>query len=202
MVEFAGRGGLIHYAFQLCRALAAAGAEVTLITDRHYELAGLPHPFRVEKLFRLWDPKPPGSITAGPPAAAFRRLRRVVRALRYYREWVRLVHYLRRHRPDVVQLGDIRFATDIAGVFVLRRLGFRLADVCHNVYPFSARAGRRRATSLVRFLFARLYGQLAVVFVHFDVNARAFREAFGIGPERVVVIPHGNQELFEESGWW
>lgn len=198
VVEFAGRGGLIHYAFQLCRALAAAGAEVTLITDRHYELEGLPHAFRVEKLLRLWDPKPPGPMATSPAAAAFRRLRRVVRALRYYREWVRLVLYLRRNRPDVVQLGDIRFPTDLACILVLRRLGFRLADVCHNVYPFSARAGRRRASRLVRSLFTRLYHQFAVVFVHFDVNGRAFREAFGLGPERVAVIPHGNQALFEE----
>lgn len=198
MVEFAGRGGLIHYVFQLCRALAAAGADVTLITDRHYELDEMPHPFRVEKLLRLWDPKPPGPAPASRTAAAFRRLRRVVRGLRYYREWIRLILHLRRERPDIVQLGDFRFSTDLACVLVLRRLGFRLADVCHNVYPFSAGAGMPRASRLMRFLFARLYRQFAVVFVHFEVNERAFRDAFALGPERVAVIPHGNQALFEE----
>lgn len=198
MVEFAGRGGLIHYAFQLCRALAAAGAEVTLITDQQYELEGLPHAFRVEKLLRLWDPKPAGPIATSAAAAAFRRVRRAVRALRYYREWARLILHLRRNRPDVVQLGDIRFPTDLACVFVLRLLGFRLADVCHNVYPFSAAAGLPRASRLTRFLFARLYHRFSVVFVHFEVNGRAFREAFGLGPERVAVISHGNQALFEE----
>lgn len=198
VVEFAGRGGLIHYAFQLCRALAAAGAEVTLITDRHYELDGLPHAFRVCKLLRLWDPKPPARTAAPPMAAAFRRLRRVSRAFRYYREWVRLILYLRRNRPEVVQLGDIRFPTDLACVLVLRTMGFRVSDVCHNVFPFSARSGRRRGSRIVRAVFSRLYHQFAVVFVHFDVNARVFEEAFGLGPERVAVIPHGNQALFEE----
>lgn len=201
VVEFAGRGGLIHYAFQLCRALANAGCEVSLLTDRHYELEGLPHPFRVEKILRLWDPKPSGSIPPSPAAAALRRLRRAARAVRYYREWGRLVLYLRRERPDVVQFGDIRFATDVAFLAVLRLFGLRLADICHNVFPFAAGGGSSglpRASRLLRILFARIYRCFDVVFVHFQANRREFLEAYGLPPGRVECIPHGNEAIFDE----
>jgi len=196
IVEFAGKGGLIHYAFQLSRALATAGAEVTLVTARHYELDALVHPFRLEKLLDLWDPKPPD-----PPqrASALRRgLRRAGRALRHYRAWCRLVRYLRRERPDIVQFGDIRFPTDLPFLVVLRRLGLRLADVCHNLAPFASGRGLPRASRVSRSLFTRIYRQFDLVFAHFEVNRRAFQEAYGLDPRRVVAIPHGNELLFAE----
>ncbi len=198
VVEFAGRGGLIHYTFQLCRALQAGGAEVTLVTDHHYELEALPHSFRLERRLRLWDPKPTGAVPASRAAALLRRLRRGARALLYYREWYRLLRYLRRERPDIVQFGDIRFPTDAAGLRLLRLLGLRLADVCHNVFPFAASRGLVRRSGLVRWLFAAVYRQFELVFVHFEVNRRAFLEAYRLPPSRVAVIPHGNERLFEE----
>jgi len=194
VVEFAGKGGLIHYAYQLCRALAGAGADVTLLTDRRYELEGLPHAFRVEKLLDLWDPKP-----AGPPPGPFLRpLRRSVRAVLYCREWSKLVRYLRRTRPDIVQLGDVRFASDLPLLILLRRVGLRLADVCHNVLPFATGSGLPRRSPLVRSAFQRIYCQFDTIFVHYATNRRAFLSAFDVDPARVVEIPHGNEELFAE----
>ena len=90
-IEPAGKGGMIHYAFQLCRALAAAGAEITLVTEKNYELAALPHDFRVEATIDLWDPKPAGRLSEAPWAVAWRKLRRISRAWRYYSEWLRVI---------------------------------------------------------------------------------------------------------------
>ncbi|MFP5284344.1 MAG: glycosyltransferase family 4 protein [Thermoanaerobaculia bacterium] len=190
VVEFAGRGGMIHYAWQLCRALAGTGADVTLITSRHYELDALPHPFRLQKVLRLWDPKPAGG------SSGHRKLRRVGRAFLHYREWLRLAFHLRRERPDLVLLGDIRFPGDLAPILLLRMLGLRLADVCHNVAPYAAGGFRRSA--LDRFLYRRIYRCFERVFVHFEDNRRAFLADYGLPPERVVAIPHGNEAIFEE----
>jgi glycosyltransferase involved in cell wall biosynthesis len=196
VVEFAGRGGMIHYAFQLCRALAAAGAEVTLVTGRPYELAALPHPFPVRTVLRLWDPKPAGEVSGRP-----RRLRRLRRAFVHYREWLRLALHLRRLRPGLVLLGDVRFPGDLAPIVLLRLLGLRLVDVCHNVSPYAAggrSAGLFRRSALDRFLYRRIYRRFERVFVHFESNRRAFLAEYGLPPERVVAIPHGNEALFEE----
>ena len=46
LVEPNGSGGLIHYTYQLCTALADEGMDVTLITGKEYELAHLPHNFQ------------------------------------------------------------------------------------------------------------------------------------------------------------
>ena len=196
IVEPAGKGGMIHYAWQLASAMAEAGAEPILVTARDYELASLPHPFAVEPLLRLWDPKGVGG--AGP--ALRRTARRGARAARYYREWIRLARFLRRLRPDVVQLGDIRFATDLAPIAALRRSGLRLADVCHNVHPFAvsgAAAGTFSASALQRRLYRRIYGQFDAVFVHFERNRAAFEESFGPS-DRVRTLVHGNEAIFED----
>lgn len=190
VAEFAGRGGMIHYAWQLCRALSATGVDVTLVTSQHYELDALPHPFRLRKVLRLWDPKPAGE------SPGRRRLRRIGRAFLHYREWLRLALHLRRERPDLVLLGDIRFPGDLAPILLLRLLGLRLADVCHNVAPYAAGGFRRSA--LDRFLYRRIYRCFDRVFVHFEDNRRAFLADYGLPPGRVVSIPHGNEAIFEE----
>lgn len=194
VVEFAGRGGLIQYAFQLCRALAEAGAEVTLITSRDYELGALPHPFRLDTRLRLWDPKP------AQPAPRPSRWRRVGRALRHYREWARLVLHLARTRPDVVQLGDLRFPTEIVPVLALRAAGLTVADVCHNVDPFTGgrRGGMPRRSRLWTLAFGAIYRCCAVVFAHFESGRRALIARHGLREDRVAAIPHGDESLFGE----
>ena len=51
MVETGGWGGVAHYAWNLCQALAQEGADVVLLTNIKYELASLPSAFRVEPFF-------------------------------------------------------------------------------------------------------------------------------------------------------
>ena len=55
IVEFDGSGGLIHFAYQLCSAIADLGVETTLITCSDYELADFPHNFEVKKILNLWQ---------------------------------------------------------------------------------------------------------------------------------------------------
>jgi glycosyltransferase involved in cell wall biosynthesis len=189
VVEFAGKGGMIHYVFQLCRAMAADGADVTLITATQFELAGLPHDFRVEPIIQLWDPK------AQDAGSVWRKLRRVVRAFRYYAEWLRVIRRVAALKPDVVQVGDIPFPSDLLPLWLLRRKAPLFADVCHNVNPFDAGGGFGRSR-WKRLIYRRIYRLFDVVFVHFPRNAAEFTKAFGVN--RTEVIRHGNEALFEE----
>ena len=61
VVEPLGSGGMIHYAYQLCTALANLGASVTLVTSYEYELDAFPHNFTVKKQMRLWKMFDPSS---------------------------------------------------------------------------------------------------------------------------------------------
>jgi len=51
MIETGGWGGLAHYAWSLCAALADAGADVSLLTNVAWELEHLPRRFGVAKCF-------------------------------------------------------------------------------------------------------------------------------------------------------
>lgn len=197
VVEPAARGGMIHYAHQLCRGLAEAGAEPTLVTARADELASLPHPYRRLELLRLWDPKPAGEGSSGRP----RLLRRAGRAVAWYREWLRLIARVRRERPDVVQLGDVRFAGDLVPLLLLAAVGPPLVDVCHNVRPFAGggrRAGWFAAGRPTRWLYRRIYRRFDRVAVHFAANRATFLAETGLPPWRVATIVPGNQEVFRE----
>ena len=51
MVETGGWGGIAHYTWNLCAALASAGVEVSLLTNREWELGHLPCAFEVDRCF-------------------------------------------------------------------------------------------------------------------------------------------------------
>jgi glycosyltransferase involved in cell wall biosynthesis len=205
VVEFLGRGGMVHYAYQLCRALAEEGARVELLTDHDYELETLPHNFAVRRVFKLWNPRPEGGVvwSSSLRARVVRLARRSKRAAMYYRDWWRLVRLVRRERPDVVQFGEIRFATDLLPLLALRASGARLADVCHNVAPFDVSADSSKITKesrVYRAVFRRIYACFDAVFVHSEVNRREFVRLYGGPPERIHVIPHGNEGMFVAPG--
>jgi len=201
VVEFFGRGGIVHYAYQLCSSLAAQGMQVELLTSLEYELDALPHNFAVRRIFRMWDPRPGGNVewSSSITARLARITRRGMRAAMHYREWLRLILLIRRERPDIVQFGEIRFASDLAPLLALRAIGVRLADVCHNVAPFDTSADPSRITkesTFHRAAFRRIYGCFDAVFVHSEANRREFDRLYGGGKERIHVIPHGNEGMF------
>lgn len=200
-LEPAGRGGMIHYAFQLCRAMANSGADVTLLTATDYELAELPQPFSVEPTIELWDAKPAGRLSHTPWAVAGRKIRRAGRAVRHYRQWLAQIRRVRELAPDVVLLGDIRFPFDLFPLMLLERHARVLVDICHNVHPFSASgasAGLFDRSRWREWFYRRIYRLFDRVFVHFERNRAEFVASFGIPADKVGVIVHGNEEIFRE----
>jgi glycosyltransferase involved in cell wall biosynthesis len=197
-LEPAGKGGMIHYAFQLCRALQSVGADVTLITDRNYELADLPHPFRVETLLELWDAKPSGRLSMTPWAIAWRKLRRAGRALRHYQQWLVQIRRVAELQPDVVLLGDIRFPFDLFPLMLLRRKSRKLVDICHNVHPFATGGGVFDRSRWRERFYRRMYHLFDRVIVHYARNRAEFAQSFGVDESRIVVIVHGNEAIFRD----
>lgn len=203
VVETLGTGGMIHYAYQLCTALAGQGADVTLVTASDYELDDLPHNFTVEKRLRLWpifDPassRPPRNRLALAARQGYRAVRRGVRAVRLVREWVRLTNYLIREKPDLVQFGRIAFPFE--GVFLarLRRRGLVLSQICHE---FELRQmGEGPLVAWLNQSYAGVYDHFSAIFFHGESNRQRFKALFHVPEERLHVIPHGNENLFPAS---
>lgn len=108
MVETGGWGGIAHYAWSLCAALAAAGAEVSLLTNTAYELEGRPRAFAVDRCFAA------GAGYLGNARALFERLRRArpdvvhVQSLVSTRLDALLWPLVRRRAPVVMTVHNVR----------------------------------------------------------------------------------------------
>jgi glycosyltransferase involved in cell wall biosynthesis len=200
VVEQNGAGGLVHYAYQLCTALATRGVDVTLVTADRYELEGLPHNFRVERRLRLWPLFDPSSGEsrrglAGALRALRWRLRRARRGIRLVVEWARLVRYLLRQRPDVVQFGKINFPFEAIFLRRLRRHGLVLTQICHE---FELRErDRGPLDALTRRLYRPVYSAFSAIVLHSAHNRQRFLTLYGVPPGRTWLVPYGNQALFE-----
>lgn len=200
IVEPLGAGGMIHYAYQMSSALAEAGAEVTLVTARKYEMDDFPHNFRVEKRLDLWTLFDPRSMAA-PPASRWQTLwrkihwtaRRGLRALRLVREWIRLTNYLLAEKPDIIQFGKINFPFEAFFLARLRRRGLVLTQICHE---FELREQSGPMAALANKLYASVYSQFSALFFHAESNRARFQTLFDVPAERLHLIPHGNEGMF------
>jgi glycosyltransferase involved in cell wall biosynthesis len=169
------------YDHALCRALAAAGAEVELFTSRfaYGEVPPAEGYVRRECFYRL----------AHSGTAAGRRGR------------ARTALKLAEHVPDMVRYGRAARAAEIVhfqwltvqqldGLLLPRRrrtpAGERpkLVLTAHDVLPREPRAGQLRAQR-------RLYGRFDAVVVHSAHGRARLVEECGVDPDRVHIIPHG-----------
>lgn len=190
VVETDGAGGMLHYSFQMAAALAGQGADVTLITARHYELAGVEAPFTVDPRLRLWPAiESPGGRNLPAP---LRKVRRAWRGVRFVFEWRRLGKHLIEQRPDVVQFSTIRFPFQALTLRRLSKAGLHLTQVCHEFEPREASLGLVRRMNLR--LAAAAYRTFDVMFFHGERHRDRFGELFET-PAAKVVIPHGDEGL-------
>lgn len=198
LVEPNGSGGLIHYAYQLCTALANEGVDVTLITGKEYELAHLPHNFQVNNILDLWslfDPQASLNVNANTWQRRWHRLRwklrRGQRAVRLLSAWVGLTRYLTERKPDIVQFSKINFPFEAVFLAQMRRRGLTLTQVCHE---FELRENRRGPfSSLMSRAYGDIYRNFSAIFFHARENCEKFLSLFPfVQNSRTHIIPHGN----------
>ncbi|HET6594610.1 MAG TPA: glycosyltransferase family 4 protein [Anaerolineales bacterium] len=201
LVEPNGSGGLIHYAYQLCTALADEGADVTLITGKEYELAHLPHNFQVNNLLDLWslfDPQSSQSGGANPWQRRWHKLRwtlrRGQRAVRLISAWVSLTRTVIGIKPDIVQFSKIHFPFEAFFLAQMRRRGLTLTQICHEFERRETQPGL--LSSLSVRAYADIYRNFSAIFFHAKENCRKFLSLFPfVDAKKTHIIPHGN------SGW-
>ncbi len=197
LVEPNGSGGLIHYTYQLCTALAAGGIDVTLITGKNYELADFPHNFHVNNMLDLWT-----LFEAHPSKSELNSfwkhqwqkvrwtLRRGVRALRLIRAWVQLTRHLTDLKPDLIQFSKINFPFEAFFLAQLQRRGLILTQVCHE---FELRENTGLFSDIILRTYSNIYTHFSAIFFHAQENRNRFLTLFPSIPEEFThVIAHGN----------
>jgi glycosyltransferase involved in cell wall biosynthesis len=197
VIEQDGAGGLVHYAYQLCSALQDSGAEVTLVTGRHYELADLPHSFRVEPRIGLWSAVGitlPDSRIRSLLTRLGRKARRPLRAIRYAWEWKRLTDFVIAEHPDIVQLSIIRFPFQRFFLRRMKRNGLVLSQICHEFEP---RERGRLVNRIHHRANREVFRTIDLVFLHGESNRELFHTLYpGIARSATRSIPHGDESLF------
>ena len=198
LVEPNGSGGLIHYTYQLCTALADEGVDVTLITGKDYELAHLPHNFHVDNRLDLWslfDARVTQNVNANAWQRRWHKLRwnvrRGQRAIRLISAWVELTRHLSSLKPDIVQFSKINFPFEAIFLAHMRRRGLILSQICHE---FELRENQRGLLSFLSVrAYADIYKNFSAMFFHARENCEKFLSLYPFVEEkRTHIIPHGN----------
>ncbi len=199
LVEMSPSGGLFQYSYQLGTQLARLGHQVELVTGPDPELASREPGMVISPVLPTWHP------TQGENApTTVRRLRRLVRGLRYAQAMLVLLVTIRRRRPDAVFFQPFRFPLDGWAVRACRLVSptTRRCHVMHEPRPLNE---QRRSGSLYRedgiydkFLLGstrRAVARLQGIFV-LGEGARADVLKYWSPAATVTVIPHGDEDVF------
>jgi glycosyltransferase involved in cell wall biosynthesis len=176
-IETFGRGGLIHYAFNLSCALADRGHEVTLVTAASFELAAQPRPPGLEVVPMIGHADPRRRRTWPTLAASAARKAEALGDAR------RVVASARRLRPDLIHL---HCTNPIALVYLtlLERLAIPTVVTAHVV---TAHERTRWQDAVSRLIHRRG----ALIIAHSETDRSRLLDEFGVAAGRVIVIPHG-----------
>ncbi len=199
VVEPNNGGGLVHFAYQMCGALAEQGMDVTLLVGDEYELADRPHNFRVEKVLKLWQAFDPASMKLNHKGFIQRafgklrwQLRRVARAMRLVLAWMKIVSFVTRAKPDIVQFTRIEYPIEELFIAYLRRRGFVLTQLCHE---FEEREDKGFIASILARLGGNVYQHFSAIFFLSEKLRLYFLSRFpSIAPANTHAIPHGNSD--------
>lgn len=181
-IEFSGKGAMPQYVYHLCRSLADQGVTVELLTASTYELADLPHNFTVRPILPMWDPH-----RHQTRYRLLHNLRRIWRGIQFIFAWICAVLIVLRDKPDIVLLGIIRFSLERYFIALMKRFGFKLAAVVHDVRMFNHNPGASVTMDESRYVhtYRRIYQMFDALFVHDRINYDLFLEMYQIPPDRV-----------------
>jgi glycosyltransferase involved in cell wall biosynthesis len=181
-IETFGRGGLIHYAYNLSCALAEHGHEVTLMTTAGYELEGRSLPAN------LCVVKPIARISQRADAAPLAFAERLVRKLEAVVDAFVVAVLAHRHRPEIIHL---HCTNPIALLYLLllRLLRIPLVATAHVVTP-------HERSRILDAAFRRIHQISPLTIAHSEFDRNRLVREFAVRADRIVVIPHGDYGFF------
>ncbi|MGI9522924.1 MAG: glycosyltransferase family 4 protein [Hyphomicrobiaceae bacterium] len=196
MIEPSGHGGLVHFAYELCQALAEEGHQVRLITACDYELASLSHRFEVCPSMRLWPKVSRGKSEPSKSLAAKmkRGARRIWRGAKLTYELARVTRGVISDRPDAVLFSVISYPHLFVAPLIISKAGIKTAQICHE---FDVRDYELSwVQNLALRASQRCYKHFFRIFFLSEATRQDFLDTVGFASEATRRIPHGSQNFF------
>ena len=185
-------GGVAHYTFALCNALAKDGCQVSLITSiGTHELDGLKRGFEIVPLFQ----------PEGPPKNLPHKVIRRVRTKLQPRDWnEKLGRHIGEYlRANEVQVVHQQWITDVeteprfwASLRQQLSPSVPLVYTAHNVWPHESIPALRKQ-------YQALYQQPDRIIVHGDALRIQMVKEAQVPQQKISVIPHGNYHHVAEA---
>ena len=171
MIETGGWGGICHYTFCLCNALADKGVDTKLLSGSPYELDAFDRAFELEAVFDAYAP--------------------------YLQKCRTVIDGIRAYHPDVVHIQSTFSARrDWALYAAIQLMGYPVVFTAHNIVPHDE--SERSAPGML-VGYDLIYSIADQIIVHGDGPLRDLSKDFKPDTKKVTVIPHGDYSLFSQG---
>jgi len=179
-------GGIYHYTYELCKALASQDVSVTLATSKGHEFANSERRFSIVEVFDL---RRSGFLAR--PLARRLGIRKAVNAALYARSLVKLALYCRTAQPAIVHLEMVLGSVMTLVTVLALRIAYDgvLINTVHNLAPRARYPGHRLVCRVTLAV-------LDHVVVHSGFGAKRLMEVYQVPAEKISRIPHGNYNVF------
>lgn len=185
-------GGIYHYTFALCNALAAAGCQVSLLTTPgEYELANVKRGFEIVPLLQTGPRR-----NRLPQKLARRAVARLRPNLWHQRLGKQIGQYVQAQKAEVVHqqwVSDVD-AEPVMWASMRRQLRATvpLVYTAHNVWP-------HEASPRTEEQYKALYTHPDRIVVHGKTLQRQMVTEAAVPERKISVVPHGNYHYLAEA---
>lgn len=164
IIETGGRGGIAHYSYCLCNALSnIPSMNVTLLTNRNYELDNFPKDFKLVKIINNYL---------------------------YFKTIFKIITHILSAKPDIIHIQSLISARKDWIFFILARLiNLNIIFTAHNVLPHDE---FERSAKGMKFALKNIYTSCRALITHSEDNKKDLIKDFNISDDNIFVIPHGH----------
>lgn len=190
-VETIGRGGIAHYTYNLIKNLTEKDIDCTLFTSSNYE-------FLSEKNIgsvRAWMFFTANFFVKIFPILKNERgipsfVRRFFKIIEYPFISIFIIIYAKLHNINIIHLQSVNLV-ELILILIAKTFKCKIIFTVHNITP-----RHKDLTKNAIILLKIMYYFCDHLIIHTQDGSNKLQEIFGIIPEKISIIPHGNYSSF------
>lgn len=196
MIEPLGDGGIAHYTYNLINALDKEGIEISLFTNRYYEISHQAQNLCVhQRMFWLanilikkfsWLDREHGMGSI---------MRRLVKAIEYPFNVLDALHCAMSGGVEIVHIQSVNMI-EFFMVTIFRIFRKRVVFTVHNVRP-----RHKKLKIYHKIIYYLMYLLCDRIIIHSENGKNELISLFKVERNKVHVIPHGDYKFFVPDKW-